>query len=228
MEDQLVGEPIWDWQPRLSPPKTPMEGRYCRIEPLSLTHARLLFEANQEDKSGASWTYMAYGPFPDFQSYRDWVASACASEDPLFFAILADGKASGVASYMRIEPQVGVLEIGGIHLSPRLQNTRAATEAMFLFMHRAFQELKYRRYEWKCDALNRKSRKAAGRLGFTFEGIFRQATIYKGRNRDTAWFSIIDKEWPRLERAYQGWLDNKNFDSRGKQIQNLGYFMNKA
>jgi RimJ/RimL family protein N-acetyltransferase len=149
--------------------------------------------------------------------------SACLGCDPLFHAILDQqrDRAVGLASYLRIEPAIGVIETGHLHFSPLLQRRPAATEAMFLMMRRVFGELGYRRYEWKCDSLNAPSRKAAERFGFRFEGIFRQATIYKGRNRDTAWFSILDREWPALERAYQEWLDPLNFDQRGQQKASL-------
>jgi RimJ/RimL family protein N-acetyltransferase len=164
------------------------------------------------------WTYLAYGPFASLTSYREWMQSVCKANDPLFFAVidLKSRQPVGVASYLRIDPAVGSIEVGHLAYSPLLQRTPAATESMFLMMRQAFQ-LGYRRYEWKCDALNAPSRSAAERLGFTFEGIFRQATIYKQRNRDTAWYSIIDTEWPRLETAFQWWLDPANFDAQGKQ-----------
>jgi len=145
------------------------------------------------------------------------------ADDPLFHTIvdLATGKAVGVATFMRIDRASGVIEVGNINYSPLLQRTPAATEAMFLMMRRVFEELGYRRYEWKCDSLNAPSRAAALRLGFQFEGIFRQAVVYKGRNRDTAWFSIIDSEWPSLKRAYEQWLGPENFDAEGRQKRKL-------
>jgi RimJ/RimL family protein N-acetyltransferase len=169
------------------------------------------------------WTYMGYGPFARLDTYTAWAESAAASEDPLFHAIVdqATGKAVGVAAYLRVEPGVGVIEVGHIAYSPILQRTPAATEAMYLLMRRVFDELGYRRYEWKCDALNAASRGAAERLGFTFEGIFRQATLYKGRNRDTAWYSVIDREWPQLKAAFEAWLDPSNFDGVGRQRTRL-------
>ena len=165
------------------------------------------------------WTYMAYGPFAGAEAYLAWAAQSAASQDPLFHAILdrSTGKAVGVAAFLRIEPAVGVIEVGHIAFAPALQRTPAATEAMYLLMRRVFDELGYRRYEWKCDALNAPSRAAAARLGFTFEGVFRQATLYKGRNRDTAWYSIIDREWPRQKAAFEAWLDPANFDEQGRQ-----------
>lgn len=221
---QPIGEPVPGWSPRPRPGREPIEGRWCRIEPLDPAHhAGALFEANAADREGRMWTYMAYGPFERFADYRAWVEAMAALEDPLFHAILErrSGKAVGVAAYLRIEPAVGVIEVGHIAYSPALQRTPAATEAMYLLMRRAFDELGYRRYEWKCDALNAPSRAAAERLGFRFEGIFRQATIYKGRNRDTAWYSIIDKEWPERKAAFEAWLDPGNFDKAGRQRRAL-------
>jgi RimJ/RimL family protein N-acetyltransferase len=210
--------------PRPRPPRTAMEGRLCRVEPLDpARHAADLFAANSADGDGRMWTYMGYGPFATSADYRAWAEGACKTDDPLFHAIvdLATGRAAGIASYLRIEPAGGVIEVGHIALSPALQRTPAATEAMWLMMRRVFVELGYRRYEWKCDALNAPSRRAAERLGFTFEGIFRQATIYKSRNRDTAWFSVIDSEWPALDAAFRSWLAPQNFDAEGRQRRSL-------
>jgi RimJ/RimL family protein N-acetyltransferase len=161
---------------------------------------------------------MAYGPFKTAASYREWIVDHGLGNDPFFFAICqkTDGKPIGVASYLRITPASGSIEVGHIMYSPVLQRSVAATEAMYLMMRNAF-ELGYRRYEWKCDALNGASRAAAQRLGLSFEGLFRQATIYKGRNRDTAWYAAIDTEWPSLRSAFQTWLDPSNFDANGKQ-----------
>ncbi len=221
---QPIGPSLAGWTERPRPPRTPIVGRYARIEPLSLEHAAGLHAANAADTSGGMWTYMGYGPFATLDDYRQWVTTTGSGDDPLFHTIFdkATGKASGVASLMRIDMKNGVVETGHIAYAPALQKTRAATEAMFLLMRRVFDELGYRRYEWKCDALNAPSRRAAERLGFTFEGIFRQAMIYKDRNRDTAWFSIIDKEWPKLKIAYEAWLDPANFDAAGQQRQALG------
>ncbi len=217
---QPIGDVQIHWIARPRPSRDPMMGRTCRLEALDADlHAADLYAANSLDNSGANWTYLAIGPFADYAGFLAWVRSASLSEDPLFFAILdaQSGKAAGVAAHMRIDPANGVIEVGSINLSPLLQRTRAATEAMFLMMRRAFDELGYRRYEWKCDALNAPSRAAALRLGFSYEGLFRQALIYKGRNRDTAWFSIIDGEWPALRAAFERWLDPDNFDADGKQ-----------
>ena len=217
---QPLGTPLPGWTPRQAPPRIAMEGRYCRVEPLEPdTHAEQLFAAFRADHEDRIWTYLPYGPFADLPSFRAWMAETCLGEDPLFHAILdrESGRALGVASYLRIEPAVGVIEVGHINLAPALQRTAAATEAMYLMMARVFDELGYRRYEWKCNALNAGSCGAAERLGFTFEGVFRQATIAKGRNRDTAWFSILDSEWPQAKSAFQAWLAPENFDAEGRQ-----------
>ena len=219
-----LGHPIsfslLDWRPRPFPPGTPMVGRTCTVEPLDADkHARDLYAAVTVEQGEALWTYLPYGPYESLAEYRAWVANAGQSQDPLFFAIVdhATGCAVGIASYLRIEPAIGVIEVGHINFAPVLQQTTAATEAMYLMMRRVFDELGYRRYEWKCDALNAPSRAAAQRLGFTFEGIFRQATMYKGRNRDTAWFSMIDGEWSARRDAFEQWLAPENFDDERQQ-----------
>jgi RimJ/RimL family protein N-acetyltransferase len=219
-----VGAPVTGWTPRARPPRTVMEGRYCRVEPLDIDrHAADLHAANLEGGDHSRWTYLSADGFDDLDGYRAWLRGMTASDDPLLLAIVdpATGHAAGVAAYLRIDPANGVIEVGHINYSARLQRTRAATEAMYLMMRRAFDELGYRRYEWKCDSLNAASRAAARRLGFTFEGIFRQAVVYKGRNRDTAWFSIIDAEWPALRAGFERWLAPENFDSAGHQIRRL-------
>ena len=223
-ELQPVGFPVPGWTPRPRPRRAPMVGRYCRVEPLDVArHAAELYEASRADVEGRNWTYLSVGPFDAFEPYRDWLASVVAGDDPLFHAIVdaATGRAVGVAAYMRVDPPNGVIEVGHINYAPALQRTPAATEAMYLMMRRVFDELGYRRYEWKCDALNAPSRAAAERLGFRFEGIFRQAVVYKGRNRDTAWFSIVDSEWPALRDAFERWLDPSNFDPEGRQRRRL-------
>lgn len=218
-----IGAPVAGWTAPARPPREPMTGMYCRLEPLDPDrHAADLFEANGADAAGRMFTYLAYGPFESFDAYRDWLDRMSRTEDPLFFTVIdaVNGKAVGVASYLRIDPANGVIEVGHIAYSPALQRTRAATEAMYLMMQRAF-TLGYRRYEWKCDALNAKSRVAAQRLGFSYEGIFRQATVYKGRNRDSAWYACIDSEWPALDAAFRRWLDSDNFDAQGQQRARL-------
>jgi RimJ/RimL family protein N-acetyltransferase len=208
-----------------------MEGRLCRIVPLDPeAHAAGLHAANSLAKDGRDWTYLGYGPFETLAAYRAWADSAAASPDPFFHTILDrdTDRPLGVASLMRIDPTNGVIEVGHIKYSPALQRVPAATEAMFLLMKRVFDELGYRRYEWKCDALNGPSRAAALRLGFQYEGLFRQAIVYKGRNRDTAWFSITDEEWPALKRAYEQWLSPANFDATGCQRQRLSDLIDAA
>jgi RimJ/RimL family protein N-acetyltransferase len=200
-----------------------MDGRFCRLEPLDPDrHAAALFAANSIDADGRSWTYLAYGPFATLASYRDWMSATCLGDDPQFFAIIdtVTGQPVGIASYLRIMPASGSIEVGHIHFSQCLSRKPAATEAMYLMMQKAF-ELGYRRYEWKCDALNAPSRAAAQRLGLSFEGIFRQAAVYKGRNRDTAWYAAIDVEWLDLQAAFQTWLGPANFDETGVQKTRL-------
>jgi RimJ/RimL family protein N-acetyltransferase len=221
---QPIGFPVPDWSARARPPRAEMEGHFCRVEPIDPgRHAADLYAANLLDTTGANWTYLGYGPFESLEDYREWMTRSCMGDDPLFHAVISreSERAVGVASYLRIEESVGVIEVGHINFAPPLQRTPASTEAMYLMMRRAFYELGYRRYEWKCDALNAPSRAAAERLGFTFEGIFRQATIYKNRNRDTAWYSMLDKEWPAQQAAFESWLSPENFDSAGKQKRPL-------
>jgi RimJ/RimL family protein N-acetyltransferase len=221
--DQPIGFALPDWRPPAHPPREPIVGRFCRVEPMDLErHAPDLFRANSLDPDARHWTYLPYGPFESLEVYQGFVKAVCLGDDPLFFAIVdaKTGLAVGLASYLRIDPRVGSIEVGHLRFSPLLQRTPAATEAMALMMRRAF-ELGYRRYEWKCDALNAPSRAAALRLGFTFEGVFRQASIVKGRNRDTAWFSVTDREWPARAKAFERWLDPSNFDAQGRQRARL-------
>jgi len=208
-----------DWSPPPQPARIPLVGTYCTVAPLDVDqHAASLHDANALDSSGKAFTYLFSGPFSGLGDYRAWLKAACLGDDPLFHAIVdhATGRATGVAAYMRIDPANGVIEVGHINYSPLLQRRPAATEAMYLMMKNAF-DLGYRRYEWKCDALNLPSRRAARRLGFSFEGIFLQAVVYKGRNRDTAWFSITDREWPAIRAAHEQWLATENFDAQGRQ-----------
>ena len=216
---QPIGFSLEGWRAPHPPSREPMIGRTCRLEMLDAArHADALHAANRLDAENRNWTYLPYGPFDTLDAYREWAEGAAAGGDPLFHAIVdgQSGKAVGVASYLRITPASGSIEVGHINFSPLLQRTRAATESMYLMMKRVF-AAGYRRYEWKCDALNAGSRAAAQRLGFSYEGIFRQATVYKGRNRDTAWYAIIDQEWPALEEAFERWLDDSNFDAGGRQ-----------
>lgn len=221
--NQPVGLVVEAWQAPQRPLREPMEGRFCCLEPLDpMRHAANLYAANMLDVEGRNWTYLPYGPFDSLDSYRTWIEHQCCASDPLFYAIvdLANGNALGVASYLRITPGSGSIEVGHINYSPLLQRTPAATEAMYLMMARAF-DLGYRRYEWKCNALNAPSRAAAQRLGLSFEGVFRQAAIIKGRNRDTAWYAAIDQEWPAIKEVFLRWLSPANFDERGKQRLSL-------
>lgn len=214
-----------NWQSASIPPRTTIEGKYCRIEPIDPDrHATELFEAFRADQENRIWTYLPYGPFVDAGALTEWIRRECLGPDPMFHAVIdkSRGTAAGVASFLRIMPAIGTIEVGHINYSPSLQRRQAATEAMYLLMRRVFDELGYRRYEWKCDALNARSRTAALRLGFQFEGIFRQATIYKGRNRDTAWYSIIDTDWPIVSQAFEAWLDPENFDAAQRQRRSLG------
>jgi len=221
---QPIGFDLPDWKPPPFPPQVALQGTHCRVEPLNAArHARDIYEAQHEDADGARWTYLFQGPFDNFADYESWVLGAEASRDPQFYAIVdeASGCAVGSCAYMRIEPAHGVIEIGNIYFSPKLGRTRAATEAIYLLMANAF-ALGYRRYEWKCDSCNLPSRAAATRFGFTYEGIFRQAIVNKGRNRDTAWYAIIDRDWNAgLKEAYLRWLDAANFDTAGTQKQKL-------
>ncbi len=218
-----IGDPLPAWVPPQRPPRDVMVGRCSTVEPLDPgRHGQDLFEANIADATGRAWTYLPYGPFSTLDEFLAWMRAACLGDDPLFYAIVdaSTRQAVGVASYLRIMPASGSIEIGHINFSPRLQRSPAATEAMYLMMRRAF-ELGYRRYEWKCDALNGRSRRAAQRLGFSFEGVFRQATVYKNRNRDTAWYAVIDREWPGLDAAFRQWLAADNFGPDGRQRTSL-------
>jgi len=195
-----------------------LHGQTVRLEPLDPDrHAPRLYDANTTDTDDRNWAYLPYGPFHDFPSYKAWLESETGREDPVFFTIirLSDNRPLGVASFLRINPGDGSIEVGHIHFSPLLQRTIEATEAMFLMMTWAF-DSGYRRYEWKCHALNAKSRAAAQRLGLSYEGVFRQATISKGRNRNTAWFAAIDSEWPALRACFERYLSSNNFDSENR------------
>ena len=226
-ETNTLGQPISfaveNWTEPRRPANEAIEGRTCRLEPLDAArHGEALHRANLLDREGRNWTYLPYGPFERLDDYLAWAQSVEGKADPQFFTVVANGLQGarsvpvGVASYLRIDPPQGSIEVGHINYSPLLQRTVAATEAMFLMMRTAF-ELGYRRYEWKCHSLNAPSRAAAQRLGFSYEGIFRQARVDKGRNRDTAWYAMIDREWPALERAFTQWLDPANFDGEGRQ-----------
>ena len=224
---QPIGEPVLNWIARPRPPRTPMPGRLWWLESLdAATHAAALHDAYAADRDGRNWTYLPYGPFESAKAYADFVERMQTQDDPLFYAIvdLATGQPIGVGSYLRIDPAMGTIEVGHLSYAPALQRTPASTEAMYLMMRRAFDELGYRRFEWRCDSLNAPSVAAAKRLGFRFEGIFRQAVVMKDRNRDTTWLSILDGEWPALRSAFERWLDPANFDATGAQRRRLEEF----
>ena len=221
---QPIGAALPGWAPRARPDATPMQGRFCTLEKLDAArHADALFEAYMQAPDGRAWTYLFVERPADAAAYRAYAEACAASADPYHYAIVdnASGRPVATSSLMRIDPAMGAVEVGNITYSPLIQRQPAGTEAQFLLMRRAFDELGYRRYEWKCDSLNAPSRAAALRYGFTFEGIFRQAVVYKGRSRDTAWFSVTDQEWPRLRAGFEAWLDPANFDSAGQQKQSL-------
>ncbi len=211
-----------DWKPARLPDRSPLEGELVRLEPVHPDrHAKALFSAAHG--FDAIWTHLAYGPFDSEAAFTEWLEERAASQDPLFFAVVdrASGQAQGMASLMRFVPADGVIEVGHIWFAPVLQRTRQATEAIFLLARHAFDDLGYRRLEWKCDSLNVASRRAADRFGFTFEGVFRQHMVVKGRNRDTAWFSITDAEWPVRRAAFEAWLAPANFDPQDRQHESL-------
>jgi RimJ/RimL family protein N-acetyltransferase len=221
---QPIGPPVGNWSERQRPQPTVLTGRYCCLRPVNVERdVHALFEAYMQAADAGDWTYLAHERPASLALFRAYLTELAASTDPLHFVIvdLASHLAAGTAALMRIKPAHGVLEVGCITYSPLLKKTRAATEAMYLLLRYAFDELGYRRYEWKCDSLNEPSRAAALRYGFHFEGIFRRAIVYKGRSRDTAWFSIIDEEWPRIRSALEAWLDPENFDAAGHQRRAL-------
>jgi RimJ/RimL family protein N-acetyltransferase len=227
-----VGDPVEPLPSGRGPERAPILGKYARLEPLDpKRHATSLFAlSHARGQDAALWTYLAYGPFADQGAFEVWAGERARSCDPLFFAIVdeASGAASGMASYLNIVPANGTIEIGHIWLSPPLQKTRAATEAIFLMIRHAFEDLAYRRIEWKCDALNEASKRAALRFGFSYEGTFRQHMVVKGRNRDTGWFAMLDREWPAVREAFECWLSPENFDPAGRQRTSLAALMPSA
>ncbi|MER8056591.1 MULTISPECIES: GNAT family protein [unclassified Streptomyces] len=221
---QPVGPSLPGWTARPAPARVTLDGRFCRVEPLDADrHAEDLYSAYALAPDGGDWTYMGAGPFDAPAACRAHVTAVARGDDPLFYAVVdvRTGKAAGMLSLMRQDPANGVVEVGSVAFSPLLKQTPASTEAQFLLMSYVFDELGYRRYEWKCDSLNAPSGRAALRLGFTFEGIFRQAVVYKGRSRDTAWYSLLDSEWPQAGKALREWLSPDNFDARGRQKRSL-------
>lgn len=214
---QPIGAPLPNWTPPPPPPRQALAGQWCRLEPLLPdVHGEELFAATRGEGLEPTWTYLPYGPFPDRAAYQSWLDEAARPGDPLFYAIrdARSGRVQGLASFLRIQPASGSLEIGHLYFGPALQRTTAATEALYLLIAWAF-AAGYRRCEWKCDALNEPSRRAAQRLGFSYEGTFRQATVYKGRNRDTVWYAILDREWPALKAVHEAWLAPANFAGDG-------------
>ncbi len=225
---QPVGVPVPGWSGARAPDRTTLLGSRCRLEALDAErHAEGLHAAYAENRDGGNWTYLPYGPFSSSGEYREWAAAMQDVDDPYFFVIV-DGSSEtpiGVASYLRVVPLMGSIEVGHLNFSPALQRTLVSTEAMYLMMKRVFDDWGYRRYEWKCDSLNAPSVAAAKRLGFRYEGIFRNQVVVKGRNRDTAWFSMTDEEWPAIRDAMESWLDPRNFDDGGSQRRRLGDLM---
>lgn len=222
--EQPIGAPLPDWTARARPAPVTLNGHYCRLEPLNAQrHGADLLAAHRLDPEGRNWTYLFSGPFDSDADFNAYLENQAASTDTQHYAVIEQTTqlAVGTLALMRIDPAHGVIEVGHVTFSPKLQRTPISTEAQFLLMGYVFDQLGYRRYEWKCDSLNAPSRAAAQRLGFTFEGIFRQAMVYKGRSRDTAWFAIIDSEWPALRAAFAAWLNPDNFDAEGQQRASL-------
>ncbi len=219
--ERAVGPVVDPLPPGNKPDLRPLPGRWIRLEPVSAAkHSRELYDSfTGNDPEGKVWTYLGYGPWESYEGFEEWLKGREASRDPWFYAfILRDtAKACGMGSFMRADGANGVIEIGHIWMSPGLQKTREATEAIFLMIRHCFDDLGVRRLEWKCDALNAPSRRAAERFGFTFEGIFRQHFIVKGRNRDTAWYAMLDKDWHRVRAGFEDWLRPGNFDAEGRQ-----------
>lgn len=210
--------------PARPPARVTLDGRCIRVVPFDLErHGADIYAASHGPGLAGLWTYLSVGPFPSEAAFRETYAALAVKDDPLLFALEdpATGRAVGHACYMRIEPGQRVIEVGNILFTPALSRSAAATEAMYLMARHAFEDLGYRRYEWKCNALNAPSRRAAMRFGFTFEGEFRQHMITKGRNRDTTWFSLLDGEWPRAKAAFEAWLAPENFDADGRQKRRL-------
>lgn len=225
---QPIGAALPGWRGAQLPDARPLVGRYCRIERIDVErHAADLYEAYQDAPDARDWTYLFVWPFDSLGSYRSYLTSIAKQADPMHHAVidLASGKAVGTLALMRIDASNGVIEVGNVTYSPRMKRTRLATETMSLLMSYVFEELGYRRFEWKCDALHSVSRAAALRYGFKFEGIFRQAIVTRQRNRDTSWYSIIDSEYPVLRSAYRQWLDTSNFDGQSRQIRRLADFI---
>ncbi len=224
LSDRPLGDPV-EFEPVPWPARDVLRGGYVLLRPLEAQRdAESLYAVSHPPEGDPDiWTYLPYGPYPNAGALRDALLEKQASSDPLFFTVvpLETDRAAGVASYLRIDPRFGVIEIGHIWFGTPLQRTPAATEAIYLMARRAFDDLGYRRLEWKCNALNGRSRQAAVRFGFSFEGTFKQHMVVKGRNRDTAWFAMIDGDWPTLREAFELWLRPQNFDLQANQRQSL-------
>jgi RimJ/RimL family protein N-acetyltransferase len=224
--------PRLDWTPAERPTRTPLRGSHVLLRPVDAdADAEPLYTVSHAPEGNAAiWTYLPYGPYEHPDHMRQLLIWAESSEDPLFFALvrLRDESPLGLASYLRLTPEFGVIEIGHIWFGVPLQRTIAATEAIYLLARHAFDDLGYRRLEWKCDALNAASRRAAERFGFSFEGVFRNHMVVKGRNRDTAWYAITDEEWPAIRSGFQTWLAPENFDHDGHQKRRLGDLIREA
>jgi RimJ/RimL family protein N-acetyltransferase len=221
---QLIGPVVENWTARSLPPRTPLIGRTCRVEPVDVgRHSEDLFAAYSAAPDDRDWTYLPSERPTSKAAFATYLAGMAAASDPLHYAVIesGSGKAVGTAAHMRIDPGNGAIEVGFIRWSPLMQRHVSGTEAIYLLMKRAFDELGYRRYEWKCDNLNERSRAAALRYGFRFEGVFRNAAVVKGRSRNTAWFSITDDEWPAVKTAFEEWLSPSNFDGEGRQRRTL-------
>jgi RimJ/RimL family protein N-acetyltransferase len=222
----MPGGDLSNWAGVARPPRVALRGRFAHLEPLDAArHGADLFAAAQAPGADARFRYLSEDAPRDFAEFSSWLATAAASEDPMVFAVIdaQTGSAEGRQALMRIEPRHGVIEVGGIHWGPAIARTRVATEAIYLFARFVFEDLGYRRFEWKCDEANEPSKRAAVRFGFSFEGVFRQHMVTKGCNRDTAWFAMLDGEWPRLKRGFDAWLDPSNFDGDGRQRAKLTF-----
>ena len=223
--DRPIGPHVSPLPPKTVPDLRDLTGHWMRLEPLGVErHAKSLFASiDGKDPHGHIWTYLTSGPFTSQEEFTSFITERVPSRDPWFYSFVSttSGDALGMGAFMRADPANGVIEIGHIWMSPALQRTRESTEAIFLMMRHAFDDLGSRRLEWKCNALNAPSRAAALRFGFTYEGTFRQHMINRGRNRDTAWYSVIDTEWPRIKACFEAWLAPSNFDSAGRQKAKL-------
>lgn len=221
---QVVGESIPNWKGALEPDGRQLVGEFCQLERLDISkHGAALFDAFMSDSEHRNWTYLPYGPFETPDEFCNYFKQYEDALDPFFYTVIRkqDNAAIGLASYLRVTPSMGSIEVGHIHFSPLLQRSSIATESMYLMMKHIFEDLGYRRYEWKCNNLNDASKNAALRLGFSHEGVFRQTGVYKGRNRDTAWFSILDNEWEKAKIGFNKWLSPSNFDENGYQLSKL-------